>query len=826
MAITAKIRRLLTELQIPENPDLLSPSLRMAYYAGRSAEEIQKSRPVCQFKWVEDNVLLPARIPVIYRNALFRACLTDDQTSHQEAVLKLVPEIYGLLRTLLYTDDYDLEVIAGHRPVSGRWLPGRIFGSQQLGPSRCDVMIVNAAVTREDEVTRVPGSGPGYDSFWRLWEEAGLDVPTGRVYMTHALRQSCVGFPTSAVTQCKKDGVFLLNQEIRLVKPKWIIALGADALKAVFGRKNISLESCRGTVQELTLGVQDEEGAWTEIEHTAKVVATNMPSQLAFDPDIAALIRASLLHFKKRSTGDIQISKSVVASVDTVHMSHKDYAPIYDNVHLQQEIEASILASKDGGYIAFDCEWHGRHPSDPGAFLYTVQWSHAPNHGRALFLTRQGGEPNTQLDVEFAFNQLRVLFGEAHLRDTRLVGHFAKGDLMWLAYYGLDLTNTYTAPDDQDGAYGWELTRTKGAFDTYVALHCVDETQKFKLEVACHTLLGLERWDSAKDVETGRVCSELGVSKRELPGYGFHDEKIITEYGCGDVDGTGQLFLHLNGDVRAGLVGALDRDRYGNNCRPIFHLLMQAVPVWAEIEAAGLRVDVVAHKVMRDRFQSVRLQLLDQLRRELYWPDLDLAKIRHRVAALYGEQYLPEGVHVMPGGAISLHCTPYKATDAANGLLWQEAQKAYAEGQIASKPSPSTDKEAVAAARREDPRVELIYKQDSLATALKTILRPTDQEIDRVKGVKKRKRKSYPAEETATELPAQTEGVQSPVIPAEELHVERVEEDEDTYAKGLLHHVSGDGRVRSRFGFAETDRCDRRRQNRPDNCTENVEIAP
>lgn len=761
------------------DPDLADPTIRQQYFGGLAADRLAADCPIFP--------LTAPGLPPLPPNIVAQAVSFGDAPAavpagrgRKKPVFTPGPVLHALVRSLLY--QYDRRVLVPTEPSVMNWftfLPGMGFGDKpRVGPDPLPLFIIGKCLGQAEEQARRPFVGSGSDPLWDAWHDVGLAPPAGWAYATNLIRfapppEYASRLPASWVA----DGKYLLFQELLLGRPKWVLALGADAVKSLLG-KTETLESCRGLVRELPLDLRrtpSDEPPGPDDVHVVKVVAVDHPAAAARDPDKIPLLVAGLRFLANQAGGDLPTTGQTVL-VDRVIT---DYQPVYTLAELRREAAESARAAARGGYLSLDCEWHGRHPVNPGAFLYTVQWSHGPGHGRCVFLKRCGGVDNPELPEAETREALAWLFGGAAARGTRLVTHFGKGDLTWLAHYGVDLTDAFEQPVDADGVTGVQRTYREGGFDTFIALHAVEETGPRKLEVAANMVLGMDRWDAAKDAETLRVCADvLDCKKTALPGYGFHAEDVIAPYGCGDVDAAGRLYLHLNGDPRKGTFGLLDKDRFGNSSRRVYHLRMRAWPAWTEMEATGLLVDGERNRELREKFAAKRDALLAQIRREVNWPELDLAKPNHRIELFYGEDYHDKG-RLRPAGAATLGLTPFKATAAAGGYLWDEAVHRHQVGQ-GPKPKPSVDRESVADARAH-PVADLYYQMAALRKACETILRAPDApDVP-----------DFDGETDVGSEPAEASGDFG---------------DEERFSGGLMKEVCADGRVRSLFGMTETGR--------------------
>jgi uracil-DNA glycosylase family 4 len=612
-----------------------------------------------------------------------------------------------------------------------------------------------------------PFVGSTSKPLWDAWREAGIPdlSPATPAYLTNLIK-FCP--PLAAGNKIPKewvaDGLHLLMQEIAMVRPQVILLLGADVLKAIYGPK-AKLYEYYGKIAKLEIDCRAAPEDEPDI-HRCQVIATDHPASVYRETSPYSVLLNGMKAVA-RCLGYTAPSPAASIAID--------HQPVYTLAELKAAVDESIAASSVGGYLAFDCEWEGEHPSDAGSYLYTVQWSHKPGHARVVFLKRCGGIPNAALEMHDAVPLLKKLFEGAASRGTRLVGHFAKADLPWLLSIGVDLYPYFVGPDDDpvgtpDAMPAWQKAYFEEAFDTYVAGHSWSENQELKLEVMAAVHCGIERYDA--EILAWRST----IKKSELLGYGRVSETMICPYAAYDADASGRLYLKFNGDPRDGSRGLLDADQYGQSCRRIFALRMRAWGAWAEMERYGILVDLPQQKKLRELIAKRHEELLAQLREDAKWPDLSLSKQRHKVELLFGEQYTGCG-SVRPNGALSLYLKPYKTTKTVyKECLWDEALAKHKANPDLPAPKPSADQETIIHKSREHPVARQLLDIEFLGTAMKILFRPPE------------------------------------VVEADE-ESEEGREDGEQHAKGILAQLCGDGRIRSTFGFVETGRASSSRPN-------------
>lgn len=755
----------------PMQPDLCDPHIRLQYFGGKSAADVARLYPLPQLT-LPLTADLPSRppLPMCIYNFVTNTPGMDTPpaakprrkvTGSEVESAGLGAYFHAIVRAALYINGTSISsTISTGGTETIQFIPGYNFADASYGPRAGNkFMIVGKMWGFEEAGSGVPLSDRASSVLWDAWSE--LDLPSRKslkVYATNLLKFLPPKYLLKSIPrEWINDGKYLLWLELLINRPEWMLVLGAEPLKALIGTR-AKITEYKGRVGELNVGLPD--GGFV----TKFIVLDDLYS-IFRDPGAYRSLKNTLSLFWNHAAQDLGHTVAVVKSIPV------DYKPVFTDEQLIAAVDESVEATKGGGYIAFDCEWEGYHPANKGSYTYTVQWSHKPGHARVLFVKRCGGAANTELSPNVVMSQLGRLLVDANARGAKLVGHFAKSDLPWLHSIGVDLYDAYSPAYDElsptgELIPGYKLQKTRGAHDTLVAAHAIDEEAELKLEILCNSIFGVERWDTPVLEWKIEFAANKGIKPSQIAGYGNMPERMVTQYGGADADYAGRLFLYQNGD--ADKDGALDADRFGNNCRRIFWYRMSAVPAWAEMEKCGLRVDRQRHAQYVEEFSKAKVDAECELRKITAWYDLSLRKPSHKVELLFGETFSRGGVPVRPAGAVSLYLQPYKSTKATKGKLWSEAVRFCEESELPP-PKPAADGETLTALRASSPNnqvLELIAKISVLDTALKGLLRPPDA-----------------------------------------VHDDGDDGDDDPhYEKGMLKYVSGDGKIRSIFGYAETGR--------------------
>ena len=105
-----------------------------------------------------------------------------------------------------------------------------------VGPSPCDIMLVGLALGPTENVAGKPFVGRAGTELDKVLDFYHIARNTLRI--TNLCR--CLGPPTNKITPaCVKACLPYLKEEIEEVKPKLILALGAEATKALTGKEGL-----------------------------------------------------------------------------------------------------------------------------------------------------------------------------------------------------------------------------------------------------------------------------------------------------------------------------------------------------------------------------------------------------------------------------------------------------------------------------------------------------------------------------------------------------------------------------------------------------------
>ncbi len=146
-----------------------------------------------------------------------------------------------------------------------------VFGQ---GPARARVVIVGEQPGDKEDVAGKPFVGPAGGILRKAMKEAGLDID--RMYVTNAVkhfkfeRRGKRRIHSKPGTTEIKACYPWLKRELELIRPKFVLVLGATAVTAVFGKPG---------------GIAKLRGQAIPLESGAKAIVTVHPSSLLRIPD-------------------------------------------------------------------------------------------------------------------------------------------------------------------------------------------------------------------------------------------------------------------------------------------------------------------------------------------------------------------------------------------------------------------------------------------------------------------------------------------------------------------------------------------------------------
>jgi uracil-DNA glycosylase family 4 len=489
-----------------------------------------------------------------------------------------------------------------------------------------------------------------------------------RWYITNVLKF----MPPDGSTDAKKylkDCLPLLHQELRIVRPRYILCLGADASTALLG-KQFNVSYMDGRVVPVTYPIHishDREPQY----HTAQVVTVVHPAQvLRAGADMERVLEKGMARF------GLLVSGADFANEEE-GLDHRLCDSYEDAVALVREAEEYMKGRpRADRAVAVDAEWEGQHPVNPGSYVRTVQLSWREKQAVCFKLRHAGGEVAFRdKDGKPALKRLMRLLTN-FMKGKRAVGHFLVADLEWLQHEGFDLLPAFRVPlFDAGGKKAWQRCMLgEGGADTAMMAHAVEETAMLGLEHLSMRYTTAPRYDIPLHDWRVKRAAELKTEAKALEGYGECPDEILVPYACYDSDVTLRLFFALR--------PLLDHDYYGQCAWEAFWESMVIQPTILEIHQNGIKVDKKRVDTLTMHFLTARGHVEDLIVQDAKWDDVtwvpkgkkgqmkevknrfNIRSVQHVKEYLFGEslngKLTKDGktVRLRPAGARSLGVAP------------------------------------------------------------------------------------------------------------------------------------------------------------------------
>lgn len=626
--------------------------------------------------------------------------------------------ITALYLRMLYDPYVAVEAEYQNRPRVVQTVPGHVWGDPRYsmplpggGPTggRRDLFFLGKFPAEEEFKQGRCMCGKSGVEFARVLSE--LQVPDWeQAYVSNLSRffDASPSRPANLPERWVKDCLPLVWAEIKLLRPKVVVVLGAEPVKAMIDKKlNVGDASLRVFEKTVDLRRYADE---PEQLHTFHVVACPHPASILHDPD--------------RSTEPVRQSVSYLRGVlergaDRVTAEAREREADIEHIVLESREDLGYLAEHLVGRgtreYAIDAEWDGRFPTERGAFIRCVQFSWAAKKAALVPVMTsergdywEGGWEPTRKILQWMWDR----------RGVRPIGHNFNSDLVFLSAWGLRfLEDLFKAPkddpdpEDPNWRPGFLKIKDEGGWDTMIGQHAVDEVSDLSLKTLLRRHTSVPGYEDELKRWIDGYCKEHKITKSRLTGYGPVPDRLLFPYGMYDTDGTYRLFDVQRGTP--GQPGLLERDRYGLPSWKPFWLTMRALPALLEIHRTGMSLDVPLAEDLMGRFGEARVRTLAELRRLIAWGEVrdTEGKLVQKAfnpnsqpmckALFFGDAYGRDrkGGLVRPGNVVPLGLTPYKSTGKKPKLFANLPPEQWGDY------NPSVDKEVMAVLEKlDDPK--------------------------------------------------------------------------------------------------------------------------
>lgn len=577
-----------------------------------------------------------------------------------------------------------LRVVSGHR-----W-----GGETVTGPVRADCLVLGKMLGEEEVSRRRNLVGPSGQLLYETACQFETEARVNQWYVTNLLKTSHPeGYGKSTLKKGYIDNwLHVLHQELRLVRPKYILCLGADALKALLGDRKATISSMTGRVKEHKIGLGIDPRTGEQEYRTALVMAIAHPAQVLRVPETEDAFKNDVARW-------VQLTRGQRWDLEEEGLDHR----VVETLGQLKALELEIDIQCEDNLLGLDAEWHGQHPQNQGWYLrsFQIAWKHKT--AAAIRFRDEKGRRTFQ--GEELAEAKRII--KRICRNRQLAGHFFDADMEFLTAFGLDFRRWFRVPDSWQQYMRICLRNLPCGFDTGLAAHAINETDDFGLTHQTLRYTTAPRYDTKLIEWKKRYCAEQGMKQEELEGFGPCPDSILfgepnadgrtykNSYACYDPDVTRRLAV-----IRKKQLG---KDVFGNNCWEPFWVSMRALPAVLEMNTKGVLIDRKRVDELTELYMRVKEELEWRVRKDANWPTLNLNSVEQVREYLFGEKYngSKKKCRLRPSKARSLRLRPVMTTD-KRPMAWDEVERL----DLKAEKTASTNKTALAILAQESQAVE------------------------------------------------------------------------------------------------------------------------
>ena len=545
------------------------------------------------------------------------------------------------------------------------------------GPSDAEVMIVGKHPGRDELQFGRNFVGQSGKALRSALDAHSIDW--SRFYLTNIVKflPPATGgkLPARYIADC---GTLLAHEVLSMTKLKYILLLGADAIKVFFGKK-ATLGNTRGAI----LKFLPHEGFGKFPEMLSSDTLTKMTNSSTISV-MTALHPAHILHKPEKAPAfeqDVERFAAVVSGDQKSYFIHPSQKADYQYIQDAGTLNALVDKLVAEGYTTFamDCEWGGEHYMT--GWLRTVQFSWAPGEAAVVILRNCESQrgPVFEPSIFSAVEALRRLID----RDgVKIWGQLFRSDAVWLESLGLPVMRHF-------------------AFDVGQADHALNESQEHNLTAIALRYTSMGRYD---------IDLVQWTKNNKCPdgGYGAVPDSILHPYAAADTDVV----------IRAAPVQQqlLAKPENAPVAELYYQTILPANQGIHEMEMNGVFIDPDRMVDLLWKYTDKKQEILDRLRTMISWPNFSPRSPVQKGKLLFGK--------VEDGG---FGLTPIKTTEKPA----REWDRILAEPpEVQARVRPSTDAEsldllALAATREhQTAAIETLQDFQRVDQVTKNFLRP------------------------------------------------------------------------------------------------------
>jgi len=574
-----------------------------------------------------------------------------------------------LAQQLLYNPMSLPQVINGRMAEQLRSIPPHSMASMTYGPRRSDVLVVGKLPQLDDIERSRLNSGDRGQLLMNLLNSWNVN------YADWLFTNACWHWvdAKSVPEKAYKEWQYFLAKTINIARPKFILMLGADAVKKTVSlfdpmtAKGLKFKNARGTTLSYR-GIQ--------------LMPCIAPGNVLQDPST----RDDFIQDMKRFCGMLG---SEMAGVSSAAVKPQYTIHEVDSVEKLTALVDHLLKYNVIRY-AIDCEWAGDVQTGK---LRTIQIAWSDREGAVIILRRCGMVDAFTPNVNAAFIQLQRLLCRP---EVGIYGHNAKGDLQWLAQHGLNL---------------WTQFISNG-FDTMLGYHEVYEAMEKQLELVAMRMLGMDRYDQP----LRKWLTDNGYNKDDVEeqGYGMVPDHILHPYAVMDAIATFALVEKIIAEI-------MKWPGLWEHYQSVVHPVNLAID---EMEMNGVLIDADRVRTLASLVEERLATLVSLLRKNYNWPEFNPGSPDQVSELLYGRYKFKDGKpnRKSPPDSVCFNLKPVKSTDKPRkSIPWERVEAMDPVQQL--KYSPSTDQESVRILMADQPALRPYVQWKTIDQLRKNFLR-------------------------------------------------------------------------------------------------------
>jgi uracil-DNA glycosylase family 4 len=562
--------------------------------------------------------------------------------------------------------------IKGQASALAPWVPSTRLGDGLPGPvMNYPLMILGKAPGVEETQQGRLFCGPAGAVLRDSANRVGLGKALEEAYATNVLRFMPLDGGKTLKPGHIKDCLPLLVMELLRVRPRYLLVLGSDAVKVVFGRK-ATLERVRSRVflmdDILGLGRAPLHDTGSVDAHLhdqyTRVFATIHPAACLRESGLTSGLDADLTRFAAVMGGHVS---------NPVPGAGCDYR--YENTAagVARSVDEALMTARE---VAIDCEWGGaRHMLGS---LRTVQFSWAPRKACVAILRTEGMKDACSIPEQ------RAILGElgrlVSAPGMQVVGHNLRADALWLESLGIHVMERLS-------------------FDTMLADHALNENVEHGLDACAIRYTDMGRYDWPLQHWRTEKC--IGDKRLQREGYAAVPDAILHPYGAGDADATLRI-KHV-------LAAMLSRPEHAWPKACYERVIMPANQPIHEIESRGMFADKERMLKLAGAYEKRRDELEAGLKALVGRPEYNFRSPQQNSKLLFG-----------PRAAGGLGLVPVKSTSKP-AVMWEDVLNLPPGKQRYM--TPSTDDETLEALSPHSPIVKALRDVKLIDQVIKVFLR-------------------------------------------------------------------------------------------------------